>query len=81
MYLWQNKQHLIKEADDEDPMCYKNNDQEHIRKKLLPAKLRAFFDVQEEKLQDYNMVSRSPVLKTKYKCVYVMRSSLFILCL
>nr|XP_045089557.1 myosin-1B-like [Aegilops tauschii subsp. strangulata] len=48
--------HSIKEADDEDPMCYRNNDQEHIRKKLLPAKLTSFFNMQEEeKLQDYNM--------------------------
>jgi hypothetical protein len=43
----------------------------HIsEKKLLPARLRAFFNIEEEeKLQDYNMVSRSVVTKTK--CNYV----------
>ena len=49
-------------------MCYKHNDQQHITKKLLPARLRSFFNMQEEeKLQDYNMVRRSTVSKTKHK--------------
>ena len=48
-------------------MCYRNNDQEHITKKLLPARLTSFFNMQEEeKLQDYNMVRRSAVSKTKH---------------
>ena len=52
-------------------MCYRNNDQEHIRKKLLPARLRSFFNMQEEeKLQDYNMVSISA-------CVYIMQKFSF----
>ena len=49
-------------------MCYENNDQQHITKKLLPARLRSFFNMkEEEKLQDYNMVRRSAVSKTKHK--------------
>ena len=59
-------------------MCYKNNDQQQNRKKLLPARLRSFFNMQEEeKLQDYNMVSRSAISKsrsaiskTKQKCLF-----------
>ena len=49
-------------------MCYRNNDQQQNRKKLLPARLRSFFNIkEEEKLQDYNMVRRSAVSKTKHK--------------
>lgn len=59
MYALQNKQHSIHKADDKDPLNFRDYDDNKIKEKVIPRKLRRFFDIKEgEDLEDYDMVNR-----------------------